>query len=136
MQTFELNSLQIELRSIIKLKDILTRNGRLYPDIKDNDKTPSWDGDIYIHKTSSLRKDDILGYTKVQVKGHKVNFILNKNFIKYPIDTTDLNNYLASNGVVYFVVHITENDEFKIFYNALLPYDILKELKEKKVKNP
>ena len=117
------DSLRTEMRSIIKMKDYLTRNHRLIPDIRENDKTPSWDGEIIVYNSDSIAKKDIVGRVPVQVKG-SIKKDLCKNTIKYTLECSDFRNYLSSNGVIIFVVYMKGYDECKIYYNALLSFDL------------
>lgn len=119
------DTVRIEMRSILKLTDYLTRNDRLVPDIRENDKTPSWDGDIFVYKSKSTAKDNMLGKVPVQVKG-TYQEDLSGNMIKFSMDVSDLCNYLSSNGVIIFVVYMKGFEECKIYYNALLPFDLVK----------
>lgn len=116
------------MRSIIKIKDFLTRNQRLIPDIRENDKTPSWDGEIIVYKSDSIAKKDIEGRVPVQIKG-SVQKDLSQYTIKYTLDCSDLRNYLSSNGAIIFVIYMKDYDECKIYYNALLPFDLNKLIK-------
>lgn len=60
----------IEMRSINKLEDILTRTERIEPHIASCDKVPSWDGELIVYKSKVINKSNILGNIRVQVKGH------------------------------------------------------------------
>ena len=123
-----MNSLTIEMRSIIKIKDCLTRNQRLIPDIRESDRTPSWDGEIIVFNTDSIAKKDIAGRVAVQIKG-SAQKDLSQEKIKYTLDSSDFHNYLSSNGAIVFVVYMRGYDDCKIYYNALLPFDLIKLIK-------
>ena len=125
------DSLRTEMRSIIKIKDYLTRNQRLIPDIRENDKTPSWDGEITVYKPNSIAKKDIEGRVPVQIKG-SVQDDLSKTTIKYTLDASDLRNYVSSNGAIIFVVYMKGYDICKIYYSVQLPYDLTKLLEQMK----
>lgn len=132
-----MNKIQIEMRAIMFLEDILTRSQYIIPDIPKNDKTPSWDGNIFIYNQPGTKKKDLIGKIDVQVKGHynKESF---KNKITYPVEVSDLRNYLNDSGVIYFVIYMKNFDDYKIYYNALLPFDLtclLKEAKDQKSKS-
>lgn len=94
-----LDSLRTEMRSIIKIKDYLTRNQRLIPDIRENDKTPSWDGEIIVYNSNSIAKKDIEGRVPVQIKGSAKEDLSQKT-IKYTLDCSDFHNYFSSNGAI------------------------------------
>lgn len=98
----------------------------LFAEITTNDKTPSWDGDIYVYKDGNHSKSNMLGTVPVQVKGH-IESALNKDSINYQIEISDLNNYKNDKGVMYFVVYF-DNDKYehyKIYYTSLVPCDII-----------
>lgn len=120
-----MNSLIIEMRSVIIMKDYLTRNQRLIPDIRENDKTPSWDGEIIVYSSELIEKKYIEGRVPVQIKG-SFQENLSQNTIKFDLESSDLRNYQSSNGVIIFVVYMKGFDECKIYYNALLPFDLNK----------
>lgn len=111
----------IEAISTEEVEKIVRRSGkgRLVAEIAKKDKEPSWDGNIKIYKDSSSKsKDNIYGTILIQVKGKEVKKFSNK-FISYPIDVSDLENYLAD-GIIYFVVEIIPvTEECKIFYKAM-----------------
>ncbi|WMJ81221.1 hypothetical protein RBU49_02915 [Clostridium sp. MB40-C1] len=131
----EWDTVTIETRSIIKLKDCLTRNCRLYPLINENDKTPSWDGEVIVYNSSSRAKNNIYGTVPVQVKG-SIKENLTKSKIKFSLSSSDFENY-KDNGIIIFVVYMKDYDEYKIYYNALLPFDLhrlVKGIKDQKTK--
>ena len=124
-----MDSRKIEFNSIIKLKNCLSRNEFLYPNILDNDKTPSWDGDVEVYNGNSTeKKEDLMGLVRTQVKGKKAK-TLSKEEITFSVNTVDLNNYLRDGGVLFFVVYMLNYDEYKIYYKSLLTYDLTKILK-------
>lgn len=125
----------IERKAVNQINDILSRCPKLIPYIAQNDKTPSWDGEIYLYSSLEKKKKNIFGTCKVQVKGtyrSSKPTIFNKT-ISYPIETSDLNNYLRDGGVIYFVVLISSTSgdpydyksyKYTTYYVSLLPYDI------------
>ncbi|QPW62096.1 DUF4365 domain-containing protein [Clostridium botulinum] len=121
------NSGKIEMRSINTLEDYLTRNDYLVPYISINDKTPSWDGEIYVYKSNIENKDNLYGKVPIQVKGVK-NDNLNNTEISYPFDVSDLKNY-KDEGVMLFVVYMKNYNESKIYYSSLQPFDLYRIIK-------
>lgn len=113
----------VELRSINKLEDVLTRTERIEPNIAKGDKIPSWDGEIIVYKSKEINKSNIMGNIRVQVKGHQKDNI-DKDRIKHPVYKSDLTNYKVDGGCIFFVVLMKNMDEFTIYYNSLLPYDL------------
>jgi RNA polymerase subunit RPABC4/transcription elongation factor Spt4 len=122
---FMWDSLKIELRSILHVRDYLTRNERIVPYITENDKTPSWDGYIFVYKSESKDKSNIEGKFDVQIKG-EYKEDLSSNTISKSFERSDLQNYLKSKGAIVFVVYMKNYEECKIYYNALLPFDLTK----------
>lgn len=118
-----MDKLLIELNSVNKLKDVILRTERVHPNISDNDKIPSWDGELIVYSSTILKKDNILGKINVQVKGTFKEDLKEDN-IKFLVDIIDLENYRKTDGCIYFVVYMKNFDEFKIYYKILLPYDL------------
>lgn len=110
----------IESLAVGPVRDAISRCPYAKEDIKTNDKSPSWDGDIYIYSKEGKKKDDLLGIIHSQVKGKEVD-TLSSSTITYPVEITDLKNYLNNGGALFFVVEIDPNDNRKIFYSTLLP---------------
>lgn len=75
----------VELRSINKLEDVLTRTERIEPNIVRGDKIPSWDGELIVYKSKDINKSNIMGNIRVQVKGHQKDNI-DKDKIKHPLN--------------------------------------------------
>ena len=123
----------IEKFGVIYLQQCLLKCGKIDPDINTNDKTVSWDGDIYLYSDESKKKDYLIGKCNVQVKSHSCVCLedLNKPTIKFEVNCADLKNYINDGGVIYFVVYLSDNgSKYTIYYNSLLPYDINKILKD------
>lgn len=131
------NKTVIEMTSISKVKDAVLRTGVVEPDIRDNDKTPSWDGELRLYKSQeSFSKDSLIGNIPVQVKGTWVNRF-SKNKATFQVEVSDLRNYLQGGGVMFFLVQIKDFDSYKIYFAALLPFDLrrlLDEAKDQKTK--
>jgi hypothetical protein len=115
------------------LSKFLQRIEHLDPKIKKHDKNVSWDGGFDYYIQSPFSKENFRGYIPVQVKGHLVNLMeLEKEKITFPVEIGDVENFVTSRGVLFFVVYLAEfeNDiDAKIYYNALLPYDLHEILK-------
>ena len=100
--------------------------------INSGDKEPSWDGFIYVYKSKIKKKENLEGRVSVQVKGIANNNLSAK--ITFPVEVTDLNNYLHDGGVIFFVVRIHKKDsnKKKIYYETLTPVKLHNYLKEAK----
>lgn len=120
----------IETQGTAAVERLIARTDYLVSHINEKDKEPSWDGFIYAYKHSgdNHEKKDLAGRAPVQVKGHKCDDIDNEPK-SFSVDVSDLKNYLKDGGVIFFVVFITDKDEF-VYYDCLLPYDLKKILKK------
>lgn len=128
--------MDIEEIAVQRVKREILKYDCLKDYINTNDKTPMWDGEIYIYKENSKYKanEDFRGKISVQVKGHKVTKIKSGNS-KYSIDVEYLRAYQKDKkGVLLFVVEMTDSENTKIFYANLLPVD-LKEILERVKEN-
>lgn len=110
----------IESLAVGPVRDAISRCLYAKEDIKTNDKSPSWDGDIYIYSKEGKKKEDLLGIIHSQVKGKEVD-TLSTGEITFQAEVSDLKNYLNNGGTLFFVVEIDPNDNRKIFYSTLLP---------------
>lgn len=128
--------MDIEEIAVQRVKREILKYDCLKDYINSNDKTPMWDGEIYIYKENSKYKanEDFRGKISVQVKGHKVNKIKSGNS-KYSIDVEYLRAYQKDKkGVLLFVVEMTDSENTQIYYANLLPVD-LKEILERVKEN-
>ena len=129
------NKTVIEMTSVSKVKDAVLRTGVVEPDIRENDKTPSWDGELRLYKSQeSFSKDSLIGNIPVQVKGTWVNRF-SKNKATFQVEVSDLKNYLQGGGVMFFLVQIKDFDCYKIYFASLLPFDLRRLLDEAKDQN-
>lgn len=110
----------IESLAVGPVRDAISRCLYAKEDIKTNDKSPSWDGDIYIYSKEGKKKEDLLGIIHSQVKGKEVD-TLSTSEITYQAEVSDLKNYLNNGGALFFVVEIDPNDNRRVFYSTLLP---------------
>lgn len=118
----------IESRAVSFLKLALMTTERLKPNITENDKTPSYDGQVLVYTTRSMENKYLHGIVNVQVKGHSNNDFISAE-ISESVDVVKLYNYLRCGGVIYFVVRMN-NGEGRIYYKILLPVDLDKLITE------
>lgn len=125
MKNIKYNNKQIEEWATLAVKNCLSMTDTLSQFIKENDKTPSWDGDVLIYKTNNNDKKNIIGKVTVQVKGEMTNNI-NREEYSFSVDMSDLVNYKNDGGTIYFVVLIDKRNPNKrrLFYDALTPLKI------------
>ncbi len=118
------NKTIIEMASINKLKDALLRTGSVEPDIRENDKTPSWDGELRLYRSQkSFSKDSLIGNIPIQVKGTWVDRFA-KNRATFQAEVSDLKNYQNDGGALFFLVQIKDFDQYRIYFSSLLPFDL------------
>lgn len=131
-----MNSIKIEKGAILALKRIICLHGKMNELLNEDDKEPSWDGDIIIYSNEDLKAENIIYKIPTQVKGKNDESLLNRIRITYPVKYKHLRNYFNNGGVCYFVIVISDDGErTTIFYNALTPIKLQSLLKgtEKKV---
>ena len=109
----------IERLTVNAVDTAITRCSRLSCEFNKNDKTPSWDGCIYIHKNANKGKEG-LAKISVQIKGTECESF-SENEVSFSAEIEDLKNYLHNGGVVFFVVELNLQADTKIFYQTLLP---------------
>ncbi len=123
----------LEKMAITILSEKILTTQTIEPFLSENDKTPSWDGELIAYKSSTKEKNNIYGVCKVQVKGKAVSSKeIERKKIQYRVFLSDLNNYRLTGGVLFFVVGLTETFERKIYYKDLLPYELAEIISRKK----
>ena len=129
-----------EMQGVKYVELAISKTDYLVPHINFDDREPSWDGDVDVYRKPGdvHAKADLILKVPVQIKGHKEND-LSKQAISYPVEYTDMQNYLDIGGTVFLVVYVDEEGEnHKIYYAEFLPYGLKKLLKRqegKKTKN-
>ena len=121
----------IEKKGVGWLESKVAESKILEPYFKENDRTPSWDGNILIYE-GSIKKENLKDTLPVQIKSTEVD-ILHSKKISYSLDILDINNYYKIRGTILFVVEIC-GKERKGFVKNLLPSElknILAELEKK-----
>ncbi|KAF5091020.1 hypothetical protein DSECCO2_09350 [anaerobic digester metagenome] len=111
------------------------RNPYLSPYLDSNDKTPVWDGFVYMYNDKYINhpKNTFLGRVQIQIKGKTVrqNF---RDRIKHSIDLIDLKAYESEGGSIFVVVLIKEDFSTEIYYKELLQLDLARLIKKSKQK--
>lgn len=123
-----MNSNRIESLAVNAVEDFFAKIKRINPMIPFADKEPSWDGFLYLYPDDSMKKETMIGRIPVQVKGKTGEFV---ESLSYPINTSDLRNYMREGGCIYFVVLINDRQERKIFFRMLIPVELQNILKGK-----
>lgn len=107
---------RIEELAITNLKKVLLRSKYVIPQISENDKTPSFDGELLVYSTEDHTKDRMEGLIPVQVKGLTVEALTGK--CTYPFAWADLENYYKDKGCLFFVVQLLKSDDeqYRVYY--------------------
>jgi len=115
-----------EKYGITPIEEVIGYFDNIGSEISANDKTPSWDGEIFIYNNSKHPKESLEGRFPVQVKSKEVKQF-NGNTQKFTLYKSDLRNYLNDGGVIFFWVEYIRSNfrtESKIYLKTLLPIDI------------
>ncbi len=122
--------MDIEQLATSAFKTRIAKTDRLKPYVNEDDKEPSFDGNIYIFDNKRYSKKNIKRVS-VQVKG-KATSAKCSDTIKYSVSLIDLNNYRTNGGVIFVVVYLDPEtgDAREIYYASLLPFRIAKILKK------
>lgn len=126
--------MDIEKLATSAVEDAISKTDYITPYINSADKQPFWDGYLCAYSDSSKKNEFFIGKVSVQVKGKSCKEFA-KNEYKYLVKVTDLKSFNIEGGTIYFVVQINESGDKKIFYNALLPFELNKMLSRAGKKN-
>lgn len=115
------------------LKDALLKCPLLDPYLSENDRTPLWDGSVFVYDEPNQKNKHLLGTVPVQVKTRTRKYAL-KEKIKFNIEMSDLDSYYRDGGILYIVIYEKpDTKEHRIYYSILLPFDLAKIMKGKKL---
>lgn len=114
----------IEGNAVDYVKIALRSSGIIDPYIKEADKTPSWDGELFVYNGSIFNKNTLKFIIPVQVKGRSFEKYRNT----FQVELSDLNNYKKKQNIIYFLVQFV-GGEYKIYYTKLQLYDLEKIIK-------
>lgn len=120
--------MNVEMMGVDFVRLAINKTDYIVAHINDNDREPSWDGDVEVYRKAgnTHAKEDLILKVPVQVKGH-IHANLKKQTITYPVELSDLRNYLNIGGTTFLVVYVDEDGEkSQIYYNTLLPFELKK----------
>lgn len=113
----------IEGIAINSLAGQLAESSRIRPMLDENDKTPSWDGEIFLYEDGYHTKEKLVGRCPVQVKGHqcRAKEECEQKSIKYRVETSDIRNYERDGGVIFFVVYLYRGKKWEptVYFRSL-----------------
>ena len=114
----------IEQEGIDIVRKYIRKNGFMVPYLDENDKTPMWDGEIFVYKKNIRNIDessDFFDYkVSVQVKAHQLKN--NEDFPSeayYRLPIYVINSYKANGGLVFFYVYIKDDNNSQIYCSYL-----------------
>lgn len=104
--------------------EIYENNNTLKPFFSDNDKTPLWDGQIFIYKSTEKKIDNWDDKLNVQIKGRNVKS-LSESRKTFSLEVNKLKAYQRDGrGTLFLICLYTDNMDYKLFYRNLLPVDL------------
>lgn len=104
--------------------EIYEKNNTLKPFFSDNDKTPLWDGQIFIYKSIDKRIDNWDDKLYVQIKGKNVETLSEGNKT-FSLEISKLKAYQRDiNGTLLLVCLYTDEMKYNLYYRNLLPVDL------------
>ena len=113
-----MNTNKIERAAVRVVEEYIDKCPKLEPYITSNDKTPIWDGDIYIYKNESHCVGNFLYRVPLQIKGttniEEDSFRIGREYIE---------GFKADRGCAFFLVK-EENNSSQILYNLLSLNDL------------
>ena len=127
-----MDSTDIEKIATNKIEELVLKNSKfLSPYINSNDKTPLWDGNIYVYNKNPKTNGTFEGKIDVQIKGRQVNDFKENNTYSFKVET--LRGYQKEiKGTLLLVVDFISIDNYKVYYCNLLPVDLYQNLKDVK----
>lgn len=125
---------KIEQNAVNEVRNFIDATGCLRSYLKDNDRTPLWDGSVFVYHGEPDKKENLVGTVKAQVKGTEVKAFQDTE--KYRVERHDLEIYMKEGGLFFFVVEMQESDirQKRVFYKKLTPVYIQALLDQKATK--
>ena len=125
---------KIEQNAVNEVRNFIDATDCLRSYLKDNDRTPLWDGSVFVYQGEPDKKENLVGIVKVQVKGTEVKVFQNKE--QHRVERPELEIYMRESGLFFFVVEMLESDirQRRIFYMKLTPVYIQALLDQKTTK--
>jgi hypothetical protein len=111
----------IEKKGVGWLGSKVAESKILEPYFKENDRTPSWDGYIFVYD-KSIKKANLKNTIPVQIKSTEVE-ALDSHRISYSLEILDIKNYYKIRGTIFVVIQICGR-ECKGFIKSLLPSEL------------
>ena len=130
-----MNKSIIEDKGINAVSDYLSDIGYIKPFLSKNDKTPMWDGDIFVYKTKENFDNEWFDYrVPAQVKASEYRGEVFPDKTSFSIKLGALKNYLNDGGLAFFKVLI-KGKERQIYCSFLTKATIERILNSSKKTN-
>jgi len=128
----------IEDKGINAVSEYLSDIGYIKPYLSSNDKTPMWDGSLFVYKSKEDFNNERFDYrVPVQVKASEFDGDVFPETTSFSIGVTDLQNYLKDGGLAFFKV-LVKGKEKEIYCSFLTKpriEDIISSCKEQMTKS-
>lgn len=120
-----------ERNAVNEVRNFIDGTSCLRSYLQENDKTPLWDGTVFVYHGEPDKNENLVGTVKTQVKGTEVDAFQPTE--DYRFTPTELNLYMLEGGQFFFVVEMLKSNvrERKIFYKKLTPHYIKALLKQR-----
>ena len=116
---------KIERAAVRAVEEYIDKCSQLVPNIFTNDKTPFWDGEIFVYRDNRHSNDNFVTRVPVQVKG-----TANTKDDFYRIEREYLEGYKNDRGCILFLVQ-ERKESSKILYSMLSKDNLNTLLKQK-----
>lgn len=115
------NQTQIERNAVNAVRDYVDATDCLRSYLEANDKTPLWDGHVFVFNGAPDKKENLFGTLRAQIKGTEVESFLSVEHYRLPV--SEMRLYMLEGGLFFFVVEMLESSKTqrKIFYKRLTP---------------
>lgn len=91
-------------------------------------KTPSWDGTVFVYKSEKTKKDNLAGRVPIQIKGTEKLIV--SDTAAFSCSIADLKNYYKDGSCIFFLISVDlSSGNSRIFYKTLLVVDLDKIIK-------
>lgn len=112
---------KIEKDGITAFRNFISETDVINDQVQENDKYPSWDGELLFYKSKDWRKANLKGRIPVQIKSRKGKW---KSKEKFSVNKEDLENYLSEGGCLYIRPVFLTTTKYRIYTKMFLTDDI------------
>ena len=114
-----LDNRDIESHAADEVKKFFRFKGFIKPYIDENDKTPLWDGNLFVYSDKESKANEYFKYKiPVQVKGKWLKKGCLPEIISHAISKKELQKYRGDGGVLFFKV-VFNQSQSQIYFRFL-----------------